>query len=67
MLVRLNAPCTLIVKETAKVEEHVAARSNDSPYFMALEWLTRQRSNSAEAADPIKNLEVAAKVQFISD
>ena len=28
----------------------------------ALNWLTRQRSNSADAADPIKNLEVAAKV-----
>ncbi|MBQ7471074.1 MAG: N-6 DNA methylase, partial [Prevotella sp.] len=28
----------------------------------ALNWLTRLRSNSAEAADPIKNLDVAAKV-----
>ena len=34
---------------------------------MALEWLTQQRANPAEVDKPIKNLEVAAKVQFLSD
>ena len=47
---------------TAIVEEHVSARSNDSPSFTALEWLTQQRANPAEVDKPIRNLEVAAKV-----